>query len=166
MKKTYLPGFTAEASCDRVPSFGAGRVNDRMLATRSVRPALTVIQGGGGGGFSCSLDDDTCVDCRDDIENIVCQECGQGGNIQCCKDDDNCDVYVRPTINCNDPLNGELCIECGASGAPGAGWICCTNPPCNVIPPGRTQPPTCFPVGGGRICISLPRPIGGPLPLR
>jgi len=157
-----LPGFTAEASISRVGTFRAVRANGTP-ATNPVRPALAA---GGGSGFQCDPADlnANCVDCTDDIENIDCEECGFGGWLQCCNDPDTCEVNLRQLIDCGDPADAMYCTECGAD--PSSGWSCCYEPPCNVIPPGRTAPPTCVQIGGRTICVSRSGLGGGPLPVK
>jgi hypothetical protein len=153
MKRIGLPGFTAEASLGRSGITRAVR-SSGAPATNTVSPAL--VGQGGGGGFYCSPDDFTCVDCRDDIDNMLCEECNAGGNLQCCADPNDCTVYQRPTLDCTNPLNA-ACIECGMGGE-----IFCCLEPCNPTPPPRT-PPNCYRVGGREICIVGPSPVPWPI---
>ena len=151
MKTMNVPGFTAEGSLANVGTVRTRRANEGTPATSTVRPAITV-GGGGGGGWYCSPDDPTCVDCRYDIENALCQECQAGGNLQCCQDPNDCAANPRPTVDCTDPATARVCFEC----SPGGGWdpnkiFCCFNPPCNVIP-APALPPRCFRLGDRVIC--------------
>jgi hypothetical protein len=147
MKTINIPGFTAEASLGSAGMFRARRVDNRMLATNTVRPAIIV---DGGGGFECFPDDFNCVDCTDDITNIVCEECNAGGQGQCCQDPTICNVHRRAIVDCSNPVQAGVCSECYQGG----GLICCLTPPCNIIPPPRTlPPPTCFRSGGRMICV-------------
>jgi hypothetical protein len=150
MKTMNIPGFNAEASLASVGIFRARRANKGTLATDTVRPAIQTGPGGGS-GFHCSPDDPNCVDCTDDVENILCAECNAGGSLQCCQDPIFCVANPRPTLDCTDPVNAKVCIECGAPSGPGVGLICCPRQGCNVIPP-RTRPPTCVRVGARVIC--------------
>jgi hypothetical protein len=151
MKTMNIPGFNAEASLGSVVIFGTRRANKGTLATETVSPAIQTGPGGGG-GYYCSPDDPNCVDCTDDVENIVCAECNAGGSLQCCQDPIFCVANPRPTIDCTDPVTAKVCIECDPRLAtPGGGFFCCIRPPCNVIPP-RTLPPTCIRVGARVIC--------------
>lgn len=142
-----IPGFTAEASLGSVSTLRTRRANKARLATGTIRPAL--ISGGGGGGYYCSPDDPNCVDCNDDVENTVCQECQAGGNLQCCQDDDNCVANPRPTLDCTNPVNAN-CLEC-AGGVWSPDLFPCCFSPCNVIP-AKTLPPPCFRFGALMIC--------------
>jgi len=156
MKTMNIPGFTAEASLGGVGIFRVRRLNKGTLATGTVRPAL--IRNGGGGGFHCSPDDSNCVDCDDDIDNIICAECQAGGSLQCCQDPELCAANPRPTLNCGDPSNAH-CLECAQEWSPEV-FPCCLARACNVIP-ASALPPHCFRLGGRTICIpGLPITVG------
>lgn len=154
--KMNIPGFTAEASLGHVAIVRPRGSNQGTLATSGVRPALVNSGGGGSGGYYCSPDDFSCVDCNDDIENSLCEECQAGGDLQCCEDPDDCTVNPRPTINCGDPSNA-LCLECATQWSPGV-FPCCTAPACNVIP-APALPPHCFQLKGRLFCSLGPPTI-------
>lgn len=145
MNTMNIPGFTAEASLGSVGIVRTRRENKGRLATGTISPAITIR--GGGGGYHCSPDDFNCVDCTDDIDNAICQECQAGGSLQCCQDPNFCLANPRPTVDCTDPVTGRTCLECGQGGE----IFCCLFPPCNVVP-AETLPPSCFRLGGRVIC--------------
>lgn len=152
MKTTNIPGFTAEASLGSVGSFRTRRANKETLAIGTVRPALPR----GGGGLSCAPDEPNCVDCNDDVENIVCAECNAGGTLQCCDDPESCEVNLRQTVDCTDPVTARTCWECGQGGP----TACCFLPTCNIIP-STALPPNCFRLGGRVICnFGIPITLG------
>lgn len=150
MKKITIPGFSAEASLGAASICRTQASKEGSLSTVTVRAAISTGGGGsGGGGFQCFPDDPNCVDCSDDIDNVVCAECNTGSDIPCCADPGSCVVVnQRPTVDCTDSLMNRACRECNPNGY----VTCCWDPRgCNIIP-SRTQPPTCFRVGGRMIC--------------
>lgn len=146
-----IPGFTAEASLGRGRFFRARRTSERNFAVNAVNPFITVGGGGGGGPAQCPAGSDSwCIDCSDDVRNIVCSEWGQGGDLQCC-DDPPCVVVNggRPIIDCTIPSVAGTCYECGLGGSS----ACCLFPDCEIILPPRTLPPPgCFSFRGRIIC--------------
>ena len=124
-----IPSFTAEQSLvDRIVAFRLHpRPSDTTQAAGAIRPALTV--GEGGVGDRCGENRENCVDCGDDVQNIVCRECGQGGDLHCCSDPTQCLVF--------DPLTPPPPPGCFRFGNR---WICLPR----IVgsrPPSRTAGP-------------------------
>lgn len=135
--------------------------NNARSAMKRFTAAITVSGGGGGGILTHCPPDVPCIDCADDVRNIICAECGNGGDLQCCDSTLGCLVANnnRDVIDCTDPLMANACFECGLGGHIG----CCILGNCTIIPP-LTRPPICFQAGGRMFC-SLPEATLSNFPL-